>query len=88
MKARHYRGSQMIALAKAIRLQPPQTTWLGANSRKKKKCPTCDFLGPSFSHLTEGGISEKTACPNLLTIFSISVSAGQSRHAYRVFRGI
>lgn len=34
LKARHYRDSQMIALAKttgwAARLQPPQTTWLGA----------------------------------------------------------
>ncbi len=57
LKARHYRGSQMIALAKAARLQPPQTTWQGTNSRQQKKRPTYDFFfffAPPFSHFAEG----------------------------------
>lgn len=33
-------------------------------------------------------ISEQSSCPNLLTIFSISVPAGQSRHARRALREI
>lgn len=61
-----------------------QTTWQGKNSRQRKKCPT-DFF-PYFQCLTEDIFEKQRACPNLISISSISVPAGQHRHACGAFQ--
>lgn len=95
LKARHYRGSQMIALLKttgwAARLQPPQTTWLGTNSRQDKKCPSYGcFSCPSFLRLTEGTFLSKQlvrtcsqSVPSLFQQVKADMPAGQVQEYVR-----
>lgn len=97
-EARHYSGSQMIALAvttgQAARLWPLLGAWLGEHIRcskwRKKKSNVLFlntiFFGGEWGILKEPFLVRNPACLHLLTISSISVPAGQSRHACRAIK--
>lgn len=99
LKAHHYRGSQMIGLVKttgwAARLQRPETTWLGTNSRQGKRNGqlVLFFSSSSLLHLKQGTFPRRQlvqtcsqSLPSKLQQVKVNMPAGYSqeyaRHVY------